>query len=270
MLQKRGGWFGISGSPSKAEADAWTPDKDTVKAKFDHYDPDKNGALDENEIMVLAQDLWTAFHPKSMPLDFAHVQELTRELIRKADQDTGNKNGVVEFEEFFPWYTAVAQKHYRAVHGIADPAPSIAKKEAPARVTRSAPPAPANPKRPPPGPPKIAASCALIPPTGGDPVYVEAVYAAFSPRLTSALVEPVWADPSDASSPLTNGSEVSVRSAAISPSSSTHWLSLFSDSVTGSCVFQLPPAVLPFRCGGASRWLLGVQWTGSPKLGMQR
>jgi hypothetical protein len=97
-----------------------------------------------------------------------------------------------------------------------DPAPAVVKKEAPARETRSAPPAPANPKNCPPGPPKIAASCALVPPTGGDPIYVEAVYAAFSPRMTSALVEPVWADPSDASAPLTNGSEVSVRSASLS------------------------------------------------------
>ena len=50
-----------------------------------------------------------AFHPKSKPLDFAHVQELARELIRKVDREKGNNNGVVDFDEFLPWYTSIAQ-----------------------------------------------------------------------------------------------------------------------------------------------------------------
>ena len=80
-----------------------------VRAKFDHYDTDKNGMLDESEVLVLAQDLWIGFHPKSKPLDFAHMQELAREFIRKVDREKGNNNGVVDFNEFLPWYTSVAQ-----------------------------------------------------------------------------------------------------------------------------------------------------------------
>ena len=57
---------------------------------------------------------------------------------------------------------------------------------------------------------RYLATCHLTPPLGGDPVGVEAVWAAFSPRGLApgqrhcAAGEPVWADPPDASSALVN------------------------------------------------------------------
>ena len=35
-----------------------------------------------NDIECGSQDLWMAFHPKSKPLDFVHVKELTQELMK--------------------------------------------------------------------------------------------------------------------------------------------------------------------------------------------
>jgi hypothetical protein len=67
---------------SEEEAPPWTPDKAKVRQKFNHYDTNNSGNLDENEVMALAQDLWMAFHPKAKPLDFMHVKELTKELIQ--------------------------------------------------------------------------------------------------------------------------------------------------------------------------------------------
>ena len=70
--------------PQKAdeEVPAWTPDESMIRAKFNHYDTNNSGTLDENEVMALAQDLWMAFHPKAKPLDFMHVKELTKDLIQ--------------------------------------------------------------------------------------------------------------------------------------------------------------------------------------------
>jgi hypothetical protein len=67
---------------SEEEAPPWTPDEAMVRQKFNHYDTNNSGNLDENEVMALAQDLWMAFHPKAKPLDFMHVKELTKELIQ--------------------------------------------------------------------------------------------------------------------------------------------------------------------------------------------
>jgi hypothetical protein len=40
----------------KAEEPApWTPDEAMVRSKFNHYDVNNSGNLDENEVMALAQ-----------------------------------------------------------------------------------------------------------------------------------------------------------------------------------------------------------------------
>jgi hypothetical protein len=49
---------------------------------------------------------------------------------------------------------------------------------------------------------------------GGDPVYIDAVYAAFSPR-TGTQAEPVWADPCDASATLKNSADIKGKIALI-------------------------------------------------------
>ena len=124
--------------------DPWTPDETMVRKKFDHYDKDTSGNLDENEILALAQvplasiecartskprapfhgdydvmqDLWLAFHPKSAPLDSEHTRELAAELMKRVDEKNGNNDGLVDFDEFLPWYAKIAEKHYKFVNGM--------------------------------------------------------------------------------------------------------------------------------------------------------
>ena len=50
---------------------------------------------------------------------------------------------------------------------------------------------------------------------GGDPVYIDAVYAAFSPRTGTTQFEPVWADPCDASATLKNSADIKGKIALI-------------------------------------------------------
>eukprot|EP00277_Geminigera_cryophila_P002454 CAMPEP_0179432408 /NCGR_PEP_ID=MMETSP0799-20121207/17028_1 /TAXON_ID=46947 /ORGANISM="Geminigera cryophila, Strain CCMP2564" /LENGTH=197 /DNA_ID=CAMNT_0021209769 /DNA_START=75 /DNA_END=668 /DNA_ORIENTATION=- len=138
MPKKKSSWFGLG----KAEETApWTPDEAMVRAKFHHYDTDNSGTLDENEVMALAQDLWMAFHPKSKPLDFVHVKELTQELMKRVDGTHGNGDGLVDFSEFLPWYTKIAENHYKFVVANLEPEPPVTiTKTAPVRATRTAPP----------------------------------------------------------------------------------------------------------------------------------
>ena len=68
--------------------------------------------------MPSIQDLWLAFHPKSAPLDSEHTRELAAELMKRVDEKNGNNNGLVDFDEFLPWYTKIAEKHYKFVNAM--------------------------------------------------------------------------------------------------------------------------------------------------------
>ena len=142
MPKKKSSWFGLG----KAEEPApWTPDEAMVRSKFNHYDVNNSGNLDENEVMALAQDLWMAFHPKSKPLDFAHVKELTKDLLKRVDEKNGNNDGLVDYDEFLPWYTSIAEKHYKFIMATAEPEAVTVIKTTPSRATRSAPPPATSP-----------------------------------------------------------------------------------------------------------------------------
>jgi hypothetical protein len=139
MPKKKSSWFGLG--KSEEEAPPWTPDEAMVRQKFNHYDTNNSGNLDENEVMALAQDLWMAFHPKSKPLDFMHVKELTKELVQRVDSKNGNGDGLIDYNEFLPWYTAMAEKHYKFMTANEQiESPKIEKKSP--SFQRSAPPPP--------------------------------------------------------------------------------------------------------------------------------
>ena len=37
------------------------------------------------------------------------------------DEKNGNNDGLVDFDEFLPWYTSIAEKHYKFVMATAEP-----------------------------------------------------------------------------------------------------------------------------------------------------
>jgi len=137
MPKKKSSWFGLG--KAEEEVPAWTPDESMIRAKFNHYDTNNSGTLDENEVMALAQDLWMAFHPKAKPLDFMHVKELTKDLIQRVDGKNGNNDGLIDYGEFLPWYKAIVDKHYKFV--VANEQIESPTKKSPT-VLRSAPPPP--------------------------------------------------------------------------------------------------------------------------------
>jgi len=70
------------------------PEVEAVKCKFDHFDSSSNGTIDREEFKQLLKIL---LKTKGAELPANRVQAFWREI-------DVNANGVVEFEEFLPWY----------------------------------------------------------------------------------------------------------------------------------------------------------------------
>lgn len=51
--------------------------------------------------------------------------------MKRVDEKNGNKNGRIDFAEFLPWYTKIAEKHYNFVNAE----PEVCKSEEIGRET---------------------------------------------------------------------------------------------------------------------------------------
>eukprot|EP00286_Rhodomonas_abbreviata_P022160 CAMPEP_0181315912 /NCGR_PEP_ID=MMETSP1101-20121128/15621_1 /TAXON_ID=46948 /ORGANISM="Rhodomonas abbreviata, Strain Caron Lab Isolate" /LENGTH=331 /DNA_ID=CAMNT_0023423137 /DNA_START=47 /DNA_END=1042 /DNA_ORIENTATION=- len=146
-------------------------DKDKVYEKFLHYDADGNNKLDSKEILSLSVDLHHAFNPGKPELTPAQIAEVSAKLMERMDEKHGDHDGMLSFEEFFPWYELAAKKHWMMLHGHhvekgentvstpmgalsteEEPVKRVVKKDAP-KAQRSAPPPPGALKSAPPPPP---------------------------------------------------------------------------------------------------------------------
>jgi hypothetical protein len=54
--KKKSSWFaGLVAGEHEEDSSPWTPNEDLVRSKFEHYDTNNSGTLDESEVMALAQ-----------------------------------------------------------------------------------------------------------------------------------------------------------------------------------------------------------------------
>jgi hypothetical protein len=45
--------------------------------------------------------------------------------MKRVDEENGNNNGRIDFNEFLPWYTEIAERHYKCVHGLSTVEPEV-------------------------------------------------------------------------------------------------------------------------------------------------
>ena len=54
--KKKSSWFaGVVAGEHEEDTSPWTPNEALVRSKFEHYDTNNSGTLDESEVMALAQ-----------------------------------------------------------------------------------------------------------------------------------------------------------------------------------------------------------------------
>ena len=54
--KKKSSWFaGLVAGEHEQDSSPWTPNEALVRSKFEHYDTNNSGTLDESEVMALAQ-----------------------------------------------------------------------------------------------------------------------------------------------------------------------------------------------------------------------
>ncbi|EKX53719.1 hypothetical protein GUITHDRAFT_150271 [Guillardia theta CCMP2712] len=92
----------------------WMPDVDKVRSKFDHYDVNGDGELDEGECIALAKDLIASFQLGKV--DESQIKQCSESLMSRVDGLSGNQDNKIQFEEFLPWYIQVAEEHWRLLH----------------------------------------------------------------------------------------------------------------------------------------------------------
>lgn len=71
-----------------------------VRKAFEHFDKDKSGFIDRNELQLLADELGET-------LDDAELEAAMKEIDVSGD-------GKISFEEFYRWWTRTARLHARA------------------------------------------------------------------------------------------------------------------------------------------------------------
>ena len=85
-----------------------------ARSKFEHYDKSKSGTLLPSEMITLTRDFWREMHPGAPELTDKECGDKAKELLVSLDGADGGSDGVVEFEEFFPWCAAAPSQPARS------------------------------------------------------------------------------------------------------------------------------------------------------------
>ena len=71
----------------------------SVQKKFEFYDEDKNGVLEDREAVHLAVDMFTALHP-AKHLSLEEAKALAAKVLKRVGKKA---EGQIDFEEFLEW-----------------------------------------------------------------------------------------------------------------------------------------------------------------------
>ena len=87
-----------------------------AQKKFDQLDTDGNGALEGEELVGLAEWVWSSFHPGGEALSEEQKADESSKLLRRLD---ANGDGQCGFDEFVGWFkrTCAAIERYRTRAG---------------------------------------------------------------------------------------------------------------------------------------------------------
>ena len=100
-------WFGEDGEEDGGEEEegraSAVKDWSLLRAqmKFDRLDVDGSGYLEGDEVLTLAEWVWSSFHPENVPLSPRNREELAAKLLRRLDT---NHDGRMSFVEFSDWF----------------------------------------------------------------------------------------------------------------------------------------------------------------------
>lgn len=78
-----------------------------AEKKWNQLDLDHNGALEGDELLKLAEWVWTSFHPDGEAVSEDQKQDEASKLLRRLDS---NKDGKLVFEEFGSWFRGMCTR----------------------------------------------------------------------------------------------------------------------------------------------------------------
>ena len=81
-----------------------------AQKRFSELDVDKSGKLEKDELVVLAEWVWTQYHPEGEPISDKQKVEEGEKLLALLDQ---NGDGAMSFEEFSDWFRKTLQSIIR-------------------------------------------------------------------------------------------------------------------------------------------------------------
>jgi len=90
------------------------PNMSFAQRKFKELDVDKNGSLDVDEAIELAQWVYTTHHPSGIPLSKKRAADEARKLVRSLDKNGDDEISFDEFETFFE--EAAASERWSAAY----------------------------------------------------------------------------------------------------------------------------------------------------------
>jgi len=79
--------------------------------KFVLFDLNKNGILEPDEILLLADWVWNTFQPNGRVLRKAERVKLSQNLLKRCDK---NQDGKIDFDEFAEWFVIMVNNLKRA------------------------------------------------------------------------------------------------------------------------------------------------------------
>ena len=86
-----------------------------AQKKFNQLDTDRNGLLEGDEVVLLAEWVWSSFHNDEKPSDETRKREAAK-ILKRCDK---NDDGVLSGEEFEAYYTKTAEAMTRFHYGLA-------------------------------------------------------------------------------------------------------------------------------------------------------
>ena len=76
-----------------------------AEAKFNEIDDNGNGFLDGDEIVKLAEWVWSSFHPGGKPVSQTKRDAMAKKLIKRV---ADSPNGQISFDSFEQWFRKIA------------------------------------------------------------------------------------------------------------------------------------------------------------------